>query len=145
MSHEDDGKQLSELIARVMETGIKNARIVDDHPDDLAHVLPAAEMAKLGWPARAISIAARARTTVEAIVAVSSFAAPGILVLAGEKGCGKTVACAWWAMRRPAGARFIRAGEFAAQGRYSADRKDIIASRSIVLDDLGTEYADDKG
>lgn len=68
-------------------------------------------------------------------------------VLSGGVGVGKTAAAVWWQMRwggaRPA---FIRAAAFAAAGRYDRrHREQWTMASSLVLDDLGVEYADAKG
>jgi DNA replication protein DnaC len=72
--------------------------------------------------------------------------AEGILVLSGPPGCGKTVAATWWALNGKHAPRFVRATAFATASRYQNDERDSwLAGRSLVLDDLGTEYADSKG
>ena len=68
-----------------------------------------------------------------------------IAVLAGGVGCGKTTAAAWWAHRRASRALFVRSSTFARASRYSAQRDEWMEAQGLVLDDLGTEYTDEKG
>lgn len=101
----------------------------------------------------------------EALRAVQAFAADPAarrIVLAGGKGCGKTLAAVWALMNTPPGAyphgrygaawpaelhpRFIDASELATTSLY--DREAIAplkTCRILVIDDLGIEYGDQKG
>jgi DNA replication protein DnaC len=107
-----------------------------------------------GFPALALDAAIKADETAAAIGYVSDW--PGgehdperqrtILVLSGPPGCGKTVAAAWWALRRTDAPTFIRASAFAASSRYDREtRKALLKASALVLDDLGAEYADANG
>ncbi len=70
---------------------------------------------------------------------------PTFLVLSGSKGVGKTTAAAW-ASQHMGALRWVRAGELATIGLYDRERFDPIANaRTLVLDDLGTEFNDAKG
>lgn len=104
------------------------------------------------FPARAVAAARAADTSTPAIAAISEWAnanEEGIAVLAGVPGCGKTTAATWWALElqhgRPA-PMFLRATELASTSRFDADaRAHWMRASALVLDDLGTEYADAKG
>lgn len=101
-----------------------------------------------GFPRRALEESATADETRSAIMRVKTWlkAPEGVLVIAGGKGCGKTVAAAWWAMRLGSVATFIRAASFAAASRYErSDRDALLGAPALVLDDLGAEYVDAKG
>lgn len=73
-----------------------------------------------------------------------------LLILAGKSGCGKTTAAAWWLWQFIHGAvtptrwpRFAHAGDLP-----RIDESHLLALRSaprLVIDDLGMEYADNKG
>ncbi len=67
---------------------------------------------------------------------------PTIIVLQGGVGCGKSCAAALWAVRSEA--RWITAKAFARLG-YDAEVELLGRCKALVLDDLGTEYADGKG
>lgn len=73
----------------------------------------------------------------------------GILVLSGPTGVGKTVAACRWAYRvtmdRGYAVTFVTAAAFAAQSRYSDERRALLSHRHLILDDLGAEYLDAKG
>jgi DNA replication protein DnaC len=100
---------------------------------------------ELGWPKRALNEAERANPDRESIRALDHHGDhPGIIVLSGERGSGKTVAAAWWALRRTRGTAFVRAAEFARTSRYDDARKRWTDHHALVLDDLGAEYADAK-
>lgn len=69
------------------------------------------------------------------------------LVLAGGTGAGKTTGAAWLAWRH-GGARpgFVRSTELAAAGLYSRELHEWLGDRTLlVVDDLGTEFADRAG
>lgn len=100
-----------------------------------------------GFPLRALEYAERCDETAKAIERVKTWKSEdeNVLVLAGVLGCGKTVAAAWWAMRQRVAPRFIRSTTFAAGSRYdAAKRSQWFEASALVLDDLGTEYADAK-
>lgn len=129
-----------------------DARIAAQRDADAA-AASAAEFARMDWvgrgfPRRAVEAALVARTEEPALAAVARWSAQcptdGLAVLSGSPGCGKTVAATWWGMR--AGAVCVRASAFAASSRYDAETRDRWRNASaLVLDDLGTEYADAKG
>lgn len=101
-----------------------------------------------GFPRRAIDCAMVADVNAAPIVRVASWdpSKASTLVISGSKGCGKTVAATWWAMRQPTVPRFIRAATFAASSRYEREeRNELLEAPALVLDDLGTEYLDAKG
>jgi DNA replication protein DnaC len=101
-----------------------------------------------GFPRRALDESAIADESKSAIARVKTWiAAPqGVLVLAGSKGCGKTVAATWWATRIASPAVFVRAATFAASSRYNRDeRATWLGAAALVLDDLGMEFLDSKG
>lgn len=101
-----------------------------------------------GFPERALDAAAVADENAEALRKVSGWdhASQNVLVLSGPAGCGKTVAATWWAMRRDWPPAFVRATSFAASSRYDRDaREKWLKASALVLDDLGTEFADTKG
>ncbi len=127
--------------------------IMDPSRDDLheraqAAVRPVsrrARMLELGWPLRAVDFAEDARDT-PAIAAIRRWDGTSI-VLAGKKGTGKTVAAAWYALRRTETAvvRFARAATLVRIGRFSEQWQEILSARALCIDDLGAEYADVKG
>lgn len=122
-----------------------------------------------GWGARTLRMATaptydetRTARYLEALRAGDGGATGRIVILAGQPGSGKTAACARWAATRPGpGAmgrfltpRFLAASEFFRASRYQRDgdedggrltRDQILAFETLVLDDLGTEYADANG
>jgi hypothetical protein len=68
-----------------------------------------------------------------------------VLVLMGGIGTGKTLAACWWATEFRA-AQFMTAAELARWPRYDMAAMDrLLKAPGIVVDDLGTEYMDDKG
>lgn len=104
-----------------------------------------------GFPVRALEESLRADRTRPAISRVLSWACDerNVLVISGDKGCGKTVASTWWARRQAFTPRFVRATTFAASSRYDREdprgRQAILSAPGLVLDDLGTEFLDEKG
>lgn len=102
-----------------------------------------------GFPHRAVDFAVSANESASAPIARVASWDPGkvsTLILSGSKGCGKTVAATWWAMRQPRVPRFVRATSFAASSRYDREeRNKLLDAPALVLDDLGTEYLDSKG
>jgi DNA replication protein DnaC len=103
---------------------------------------------KAGFTTRALDIGERADEGNKAIVKLSTWptAEKTILILSGSAGCGKTVAATWWALRQPTVPLFVRASSFAATSRFNRDvRDEWLNAKALILDDLGTEYADTKG
>lgn len=70
-----------------------------------------------------------------------------LLVLSSGVGSGKTTAAAFWALRNSdSSPTFLRAAALAAGSRYDKElRRSWEQASSLVLDDLGREYADGKG
>lgn len=107
-----------------------------------------AHMSKNGFPQRALEIATSADVTAEAVGFVRNWnhTERSLLVLSGSAGCGKTVAATWWALHRQSTAMFLRATSFASSSRYDHEQRGRwLRAQAMVLDDLGTEYADAKG
>lgn len=101
-----------------------------------------------GFPERALDAAEAADESKPSIVRVKTWdpRAESVLVLSGPPGCGKTVAAAWWALNRARYPMFLRASTFAAASRYDQEKRSSwTQAAGLVLDDLGTEYADAKG
>lgn len=121
-----------------------------------------------GWGRRTLRVAdetydeARSSAYLDALRAGDGGRDGRILVLAGQPGSGKTAACARWALTRPGpGAasgrfktpEFLSAAEFFRASRYQrrdeADdrltRDQILGFETMVLDDLGVEFADGSG
>jgi DNA replication protein DnaC len=108
----------------------------------------AEQLADLDWPERSIESAVRADEKREAIAKLGAWNVmdKNVVVLSGQPGCGKTVAAAWWSLRRPERVRFMRATTFAAASRYDqAARAAWARADALVLDDLGAEYLDGQG
>jgi DNA replication protein DnaC len=97
----------------------------------------------LGWPVLAIEAALTADTARSAIAAMEVWdvRSKNIAVIAGAAGCGKTTAAAWWSLHRSGGIvpRFTRASAFARGSRFGEERAELLKSRALVLDDLGSE------
>jgi len=69
-----------------------------------------------------------------------------VLVLSGDKGCGKTVAATWWALQQRIPPLFKRAAMLAAESRYDREERNAVhGAPGLVLDDLAVEYLDSKG
>jgi DNA replication protein DnaC len=67
------------------------------------------------------------------------------LVLSGGAGCGKTVAAAEWLLGKGHGL-WLSASALARWKRYDeAEMRRLCDAPALVVDDLGTEYLDDKG
>jgi DNA replication protein DnaC len=101
-----------------------------------------------GVPARlADAILRGALEETDAIRLAKAFTASRrtILVISGVRGAGKTVAAAWLVAQYPF-ARFIDVSRLARLSRYSEeDMAPLEECALLAIDDLGTEYADDKG
>lgn len=103
---------------------------------------------EVGFPRRALDESLRADERRSAIARLGSWdpTSRNVLVVSGDKGCGKTVAATWWARRQRCTPRFVRSSTFAASSRYDREKRDAwLAAPALVLDDLGTEYLDDRG
>jgi DNA replication protein DnaC len=66
-----------------------------------------------------------------------------LVVLQGGVGCGKTCAAALWATK--VDAHWVTAKALARMSAYDDEAKNLEKRRHLVIDDLGTEYADAKG
>lgn len=153
-------KQISELVALTLpnlteaEWAARDAEIAKRHEDEEAQRLASQaskrrnDFCDRGFNVRALEAAQAADEGKPAIVRVKAWDsnAESILVLSGPAGCGKTVAATWWAWNRAPWASFIRSTTFAASSRYNNEKRDgWFAAGALVLDDLGTEFADSKG
>lgn len=101
-----------------------------------------------GFPIRALDAMSGVNELAPTLVRVAKWRPEdkSLLVLSGPNGCGKTVAATWWALRQPTTPAFLRSSTFAAGSRYTSSKREAwLAANSLVLDDLGTEYADAKG
>lgn len=122
---------------------------------------PFEQMRRRGVPAKDhAAIAGSALSDTQAMEAAREMLANGgrILVLSGPKGCGKTTAAAWLASQevqvttadgRPQAApepMFLDVSKLARLSRYKAEDVEPLEECSLlVIDDLGMEYADEKG
>lgn len=107
----------------------------------------AGSLADLGWPRRALEVAAQADGR-EAVQAMTDWDVDvcNVAVLSGPAGTGKTVGAAAWALKRRELIAFVRASTFAASSRYDAEKRARwYEADGLCLDDLGAEYADTKG
>jgi DNA replication protein DnaC len=105
-------------------------------------------MLEENWPSRAIEAAQVADVNKLAIARIKLWnpKQESILILSGPPGCGKTTAAAWWGLQRTNAPSFMRATSFAASSRYDREaRAEWRNAGCLVLDDLGSEYADTKG
>lgn len=100
-----------------------------------------------GWPRRNLSLLSTIDESKPAVVQLKSWdrSSSPIVVLSGGVGCGKTIAATWWADTYAPKAMFVTSAEFARTSRYSARRDEWVEAPALVFDDLGAEYADDKG
>jgi DNA replication protein DnaC len=101
-----------------------------------------------GFPLRALQAAVLVDETKPALARLAKWnpAEDSMIVLSGPAGCGKTVAAVWWAWHKAPWPMFLRSTTLAASSRYDREeRASWLGAKSLVLDDLGTEYADSKG
>lgn len=110
-----------------------------------------------GVPQRALEASLGRLEQSPAIEALAQFPlsrGPCLALLMGIPGTGKTVAGAWWLERRMAEASsrrdlgppmFVTADRFSTWSAWGPETKDAMAARALVLDDLGVDYADEKG
>ena len=113
-------------------------------PDDMRD--RSSVMRGFGWPKRALQFAEDADVDRPAIVAIEAWDPNRCaIVLAGPKGTGKTVAAAWWAFGSSRVFRFVRAAELVRVGRFDEGWTDWLKASALCIDDLGAEYADQKG
>ena len=145
-----DVPELSEEQWAERDREVAAARVAEERQADARRIEERQKaLLEAGFPRRAVDHAIVAIESTSAPIARVASWDPGkisTLVLSGSKGCGKTVAATWWAMRRPRVPRFVRAATFAASSRYEReDRNKLLEAPALVLDDLGTEYLDAKG
>jgi DNA replication protein DnaC len=103
---------------------------------------------RMGWPIRAVFEASSADETKPCIRAVAEWqrsASHCLLVLSGQRGAGKTVAAAWWALRQSCAVEFVTAERFVTTSSFDGARDRWTEADALVLDDLGVEYQDAKG
>lgn len=161
LTHEPDS--LDDLIARQMAR--IDQRIPDTSPEERAAAAALErvvgrrrQLEDLGWDRRPLDLATSAgydegRAPAYLAGLRELDREPGIVVLAGAPGSGKTAAAARWAAARERPTRFLRAAEFFRSSRYDAaaieagllTRDQILRAGALVLDDLGAEYADAAG
>lgn len=111
-------------------------------------------MRSLGWERRALDLAngpnfdeERVAPYLTALRAIDETEeAGGIVVLAGNPGSGKTAAAARWGLFGGCAPRFLRAAEYFRWSRYDHEKRDeLFRASTLVLDDVGAEYADPNG
>lgn len=68
----------------------------------------------------------------------------GLVVLSGAPGCGKTAAVSWWLSRVP-GSKFITAAKLSRISKWGGEVKELVRASRLAIDDLGVEFADEKG
>ncbi len=138
-------------VREVLEDMARNGEVVPDtsEPEPATDWRPS-RMRHSGAPLRAIDCALGNPTQTNALGAVRRFMAGDpkgetTLVLGGPQGTGKTVA-AVWALGEIAGGRFIKAVDLARVDAYNREENEaLMMPPLLVIDDLGTEYADRKG
>lgn len=108
-----------------------------------------AAISGLDLPARTLELleAGLARET-EAVIALGTPAT--IVVLSGTPGCGKTTAAAWWlylaAKEQRIRGLWVTAARLARWARYDDEQMGLLLKAPrLVVDDLGTEYLDERG
>lgn len=80
----------------------------------------------------------------EACKTAEAFTGTTLLILGGV-GSGKTVAACWWLLRASEGL-FVTAARLSRWPRYEDARmRELLRAPRLVIDDLGTEYMDEKG
>ncbi len=101
-----------------------------------------------GFPERAMAMAVSGATKSMVLDAALSWRptpAKSILILSGDQGVGKTVAACAYALQSPGSWRYVRAATYQGTSRFDRAARDRLLSGSLVLDDLGAEYVDEKG
>ncbi len=96
----------------------------------------------LGWPLRALI---HAEKSGDPKIVGDVDARRNIAILAGDHGTGKTVASAAWMFHSKKTARFTTTFAFSTSSRFNDEAREKLHSMPLVLDDLGAEYADEKG
>lgn len=105
-------------------------------------------VADLDFPERAVACAVAPDKTVpiDAALAWAPTTRKNILVLCGDQGIGKTVAACAIALRSSYQTwRYVRAHTFQATSKFDRARREDFTAGALILDDLGSEYADAKG
>jgi DNA replication protein DnaC len=104
-----------------------------------------------GIPKRTLRLveAASPLKSTQSIAEVGAFLADRdlrILVLGGDPGCGKTFAAVWAIIAEGRDGRFIDVAQLARIDKYDEEIMRPLERESLlVIDDLGSEYADKKG
>lgn len=146
-------------IADVLGRGLAAFRIVDAATIEAERARQAerdrvARFAKLvahGVPAKDIERIAAGGELLEtdAMKAARAYLAQRerpILVLSGTRGCGKTFAASWIATETAGSVRFLTAHRFSRLDRFTEKvMRPIEECDLLELDDVGMEYADEKG
>jgi DNA replication protein DnaC len=105
-------------------------------------------LADQGVPGRLLDLILRDELeATEAIVWAKAFlvARRTIAVFSGARGTGKTVAAAWLVSRSPGGV-FLAVSQMARISRYRAEEMEPLERCPLLaIDDLGTEFVDEKG
>lgn len=110
------------------------------------------DIERAGIPSVFARVVASDMEPTEALAALSDLGT-GVVVLSGVPGCGKSVAACSWLYDglkgEPQSMRsslFVTAARLARWERYSdAEMNRLLRAPRLVLDDIGTEYADAKG
>jgi len=151
----------AERIRAHLESPEHKAKLAADAASDAASILRGQLDAfeKTGAPQRIREVASGNLAKTEAVKALETIG-DGLIVLSGDPGCGKTVAAAAWLRelicadgrvtpfqvyhgRQPL---FVTAARLSRWDRYDRDAMDmLLRADRLVLDDLGSEYADVKG
>lgn len=116
--------------------------------DDKRTAVRSQALLEAGFPRRAVTESMRADEGRSALARIKAWdpSERSVLVISGDKGCGKTVAATWWSRRQVFTPRFLRASTFAASSRYDSDARSAwLSAPALVLDDLGTEFLDSSG
>jgi DNA replication protein DnaC len=152
----------SERERAAIEEENRRTAVLAERDRERARIAPYMRMRRRGVPAKDHDAIARAELEdTAAMQAVRALLASDqrILVLSGPKGCGKTTAAAWMvaqdiSVRMPGGGeegrapepQFLDVSKLARLSRYKAEEVEPIEECSLlVIDDLGMEYADEKG
>ncbi len=87
------------------------------------------------------------RSETPALGAIDRVNSDGTWVLSGGVGAGKTMAAHTWLLREVSTSRvgFVSAHHFGRLSRYAGKIERYSAPQRLVVDDLGVEYADEKG
>ena len=135
------GKRLSEMSADEWKA---NDEYVRQTVAGQAEAATSAARGDLQMPPRVLGLVSGELEETPALWAVRD-AKPGIVCLSGGPGVGKTIAAGRWLWERGRG-RFMKSARLARVNRYDRDEmRQLLAQPALVLDDLGTEFVDNKG